>query len=212
MEKKIDKTLIVTSALCLLPVVLGLTLYSKLPAQIPVHFESSGVPDRFFSKPLAVFGLPAVLAAINIYVHFRLNRDPKAENASGALKQAYKWVVPIAALVLMPVSLFMAMGAAIPIAMIGQGLTGLVIAIAGNYLPKCRRNYTIGIRLPWTLDSEENWTRTHRFAGFVWAAGGLLIVINAFAGVPWATLAILALLFVLPPVYAYLSYRGGVRG
>ena len=30
---------------------------------------------------------------------------------------------------------------------------GLIFIVIGNYLPKCRHNYTVGIRLPWTLDN-----------------------------------------------------------
>ena len=33
---------------------------------------------------------------------------------------------------------------------------GLLFIVVGNYLPKCRQSYTIGIKLPWTLASEEN--------------------------------------------------------
>ena len=44
-------------------------------------------------------------------------------------------------------------------------LLGIVLIVVGNYLPKCRQNYMIGIKLPWTLDNEENWDYTHRMAG-----------------------------------------------
>ena len=41
-------------------------------------------------------------------------------------------------------------------------LMGALLIIIGNYLPKCRQNYTIGIKIPWTLADEDNWNRTHR--------------------------------------------------
>lgn len=48
-----------------------------------------------------------------------------------------------------------------------------VFLVVGNYLPKTRQNYTIGIMIPWTPANEENWNRTHRFAGYLWMSGGI---------------------------------------
>ena len=39
--------------------------------------------------------------------------------------------------------------------------TGLLFMIIGNYLPKVKQNNTIGIRVVWTLQDEENWSATH---------------------------------------------------
>ena len=54
-------------------------------------------------------------------------------------------------------SLFIALGRKLPIVMVAGAIVGSVIVICGNYLPKCKQNYSIGIRLPWTLNDEENW-------------------------------------------------------
>mgnify|MGYP000573868704 FL=1 len=45
---------------------------------------------------------------------------------------------------------------------------GLLFVIVGNYLPKVKPNRTIGIRVVWTLQDEENWNATHRFSGKIW--------------------------------------------
>ena len=42
--------------------------------------------------------------------------------------------------------------------------------VIGNYLPKVKQNNTIGIRVVWTLQDEENWNATHRFSGKIWVA------------------------------------------
>ena len=206
MDKKTNKTLIISTILCLLPIVLGLVLYESLPDEIAIHFDSAGRPDNYLPKALAVFGLPVLLAAINVYLHFRLNSDPRRENASASLKAASRWALPLIALVLMPVTLFMAMGSPLPVVMVAKAMAGLVIAVCGNYLPKCRRNFTVGIRLPWTLASDENWRRTHRFAGFVWVTGGLIMTGDAFLSIPYVSLIVIVLLVVLPSVYSYVTY------
>lgn len=47
-------------------------------------------------------------------------------------------------------------------------------------MSKIRQNYTVGIRLPWTLSSEDNWDKTHRLAGKLWIVGGVLVLFNVF--------------------------------
>lgn len=199
-----NKAAVISTVLCLLPIVLSALLYNNLPNQVAVHFDNAGNPDNYLPKALAAFGLPLLLAAINLYSHFRMTADPKVKNSAASLRTLAKWLVPVVSLVVMPITLFMAMGKKVPIAMIVTAMVGLVVVISGNYLPKCKRNYTIGIKLPWTLDNEENWNHTHRFSGFVWVFGGISIIINAFMEIPYLTAAIAAGLIVIPFLYSYL--------
>ena len=46
-------------------------------------------------------------------------------------------------------------------------------------MPKLKQNYTIGIKVPWTLNSEENWNMTHRMAGKVYVVAGVISIIIA---------------------------------
>ena len=90
-------------------------------------------------------------------------------------------------------------------------LVGLAMVIVGNWLPKCKQSYTMGIKLPWTLESEENWNRTHRFAGPVWVAGGLVIMACGVIGgvFMWAMLAAFVVMVIAPVVYSYLMFKRG---
>lgn len=207
MKKKTNSTLIITTLVCLLPVILSLVLYDRLPAQIAVHFDHTGTPDNYLPKAMAVFGLPVLLAAINLLTHFMLDHDPRRKNASATMRLVAKWSIPLISVIVIPVTLFMAMGARIPIVMLVTGLVGVLLVICGNYLPKCKRNYTMGIRLPWTLDSDDNWNKTHRFAGPVWVIGGFLFIATAFFDTLYAGLGVIAIMVVLPAIYSYLTYR-----
>jgi len=59
-------------------------------------------------------------------------------------------------------------------------LIGALYAILGNYFQTLKPNYFIGIRTPWTLENEQIWKKTHRLAGRLWIAGGLLTIIISF--------------------------------
>ncbi len=209
--KRNNKMVLLSTLICLLPMLLSWALYDQLPDQVAIHFDAAGNADNYLPKAWAAFGLPMLMALINLYTYFRLINDPKVENASSQLRQITKWLVPVLSIIIIPVMLFMAMGVSVPISLLGSAVAGVVIVLTGNYLPKCRRNYTVGIKLPWTLDSEENWNKTHRFAGYIWVIGGLVIIVSSFFSAWYVLLAVIALLVVCPIVYSYAFYKNSTH-
>lgn len=84
---------------------------------------------------------------------------------------------------------------------------GFAILVMGNYLPRCRYNFTMGIRTPWTLNDEKNWNKTHRIAGFFWTAGGILMVVLGYFRMAVLYFAVLAVIVLVPVGYSYVLYR-----
>lgn len=124
-----------------------------------------------------------------------------------------KWIIPVPTLILMPVTLFASMGAEIPIQVIVPIFLGVLLIAIGNYLPKSKQSYTVGIRLPWTLNSEENWNRTHHLAGYLWILGGVLLLLCAFLPAVWFLPVLMILLILVAGIlfaYSYSLYRKGV--
>lgn len=210
---KKDKLLWVTTIVCLLPIILSLLLYDQLPAEVPIHFNSKGVPNDYAPKAFAAFGLPFIMAAFNLLTHFSLNNDPRRNNAPSIVRNIGKWTIPLLSVIMVPVSLLIAMGYKISIQMIVLGMVGVLITANGNYLPKCKQNYTVGIKLPWTLHSEENWNKTHHLAGYLWVIGGMLLIIGSFDQIPGMTIILIGILVVItmvPCCYSYWLYKKGV--
>ena len=84
--------------------------------------------------------------------------------------------------------------------------------IIGNYLPKCRRNGVVGIvgiKIPWTLSSDENWDKTHRFAGFVWIVCGAAAIVGGWTKPVVAIVALVAMIL-LPVVYSGILKHKGI--
>ena len=81
--------------------------------------------------------------------------------------------------------------------------------VVGNYLPKCRQNYMIGIKLPWTLDNEENWDYTHRMAGKWWIIGGVLTILLGFQKFvdPIGAVGIILIVTLIPAIASYIYYK-----
>ncbi len=208
---KSKKTLIITSLICLLPMLVGALVYSRLPEQVATHFDLQGNPDGWSSRPFAVFGLPGILLAVNLLIPFALRADPKHKNMSGALVNIVIWTVPVVSLLCSGLTLGRALGYDLRIEVVLPVFMGVLFILIGNYLPKTKQSYTMGIKLPWTLASEENWNRTHRLAGFLWVLGGVYFIVMSFIG--WNLIAFLipiVLMVLAPTVYSYLLYRKGI--
>lgn len=214
LEKKEKVIMWITSIICVLPIILSVVIYQDLPDQIAVHWNNAGTADGYLPRSIAAIGLPILFLAVNLYSKIRLFGDPKRAAHSEALKLISIWLIPLLALVIVPVTLFISMGLNIPIALISLVTAGGLMIICGNYIPKCRRNYTMGLKLPWTLHSDDNWNKTHRLAGILWILGGIIIIISAFLlannlifGVP-VTIAVILILAVAPVLYSFFLYKG----
>ncbi len=199
------RTLLVTCIIILLPMFFGLALWNRLPERMPTHFDFSGTVDDYSGRPFAVIGLPLFILAMQLFCAVMLRADPKKQNISEKLVQLILWICPAVSL-FVGISMYAsALGYALNINRFVSVFVGLLFVVMGNYLPKCRPNYTMGILLPWTLADEENWNHTHRFAGYVWSVVGLVITASAFfGGMNNVLIGLLIAVAVSPAVYSYL--------
>lgn len=210
MIKKNLKTLIITSIIILLPILAGLLLWDQLPAQIPTHWNVDGEVDGWSSKPFAVFGLPLILLAAQWLCMLGTTADPKKGNHPQKILHLVLWIIPVISLLVFAITYATALGKEMRVEMIMPVFIGLVFAIIGNYMPKCKQNYTIGIKIPWTLDSEENWNKTHRFAGRLWVVCGIVIMLTGFFGGFWIFIGIVSVMVLAPMIYSYILHRKGI--
>ena len=210
MIKKHLKTLIITSILTLLPILAGLYLWNTLPEQVPSHWDVNGEIDGWSSKPFFVFGLPCIMLAAQWLCVLGTAADPKKANHSDKVLHLVLWIIPVLSIVLSAMTYMITLGHSVRVEVIMPLIIGLVFTIIGNYLPKCKQSYTVGIKIPWTLNSEENWNRTHRFAGRLWLLCGLGIMLTAFIGGFWVFLPIVLVMVLAPCIYSYLLHRKGI--
>ena len=206
MMKKINlKLLFLTSILTLLPILIGVILWQDLPASLPSHFGLDGQADGFSSKFEVVFLIPLVMLGLHLFAVVVTSLDPKASHVSPKMRTLIYWLVPFIS-GLVQLSIYgAALGLIANSTRIGFVMVGIVFLVVGNYLPKTKQNYTVGIRLPWTLDNEENWNKTHRLAGRLWVLGGAIILVNSFLS--WSVLyvffGVLLVMVLVPIFYSY---------
>ena len=210
MLKKYRKTLIITTVITLLPILAGVILWNKLPEQMPMHFNAAGEVDGWAGKPFGVFGMPLILVAVQwLCALGSLKMDPKAANLNDKVMGLVLWIIPVVSVLMHVLVYGTALGKEMNVQVVLPVLIGLLLIIIGNWLPKCKQTYTLGIKIPWTLEDEDNWNRTHRFAGPVWVACGVVVIAGSLIGGAflWVMLAALVAMIAAPVVYSYLLFK-----
>lgn len=202
-------SLILSSIAIILPILVGLCIWNILPDVIPTHFGIDGNPDSFASKAFAVFGLAGIMLAVHwICILCSVKLDPKSKNiVSSKAFNLVLWISPAICLVCYALMYLYALGVPVSVGFVLSIFMGLLFIIIGNYLPKCKQSYTMGIKLPWTLHDEENWNKTHRLGGFVWVIGGLVILATSFLANFWILLGVLVFMVAIPTIYSYVIYK-----
>lgn len=209
--KKINPWIALSFALTTISIIITLLLYSKLPIEVPRHFNISGEVDGWAPKSFVLFTafLPFILGGIIV---FCTKLDPK-RSAFTKHHKAYNIFLFAITLFMMGIhwaTMLFALGYNIPINKFVIGSMGILFIIIGNYMPQIRPNYTFGIRTPWTLHDEDNWRATHRFGGYMFILIGLLALTCFF--VSKEAIAVLFTIGVLVGslgsyLYSYLYFR-----
>ncbi len=207
MIKKNIKTMIITSVIILLPVIAGLILWDKLPEEVPVHFNAQGDADGWGSKSTAVFAMPLFMLALHWICVFVTSLDPKSKNITVKNLNLVLWITPVLSVFVCGLIYSFALGYKFDISMVFPIFFGILFIVIGNYMPKCKQNYSIGVKTPWALESEENWNYTHRLAGKTWVFGGLAIIALSFLKTVWIFTAITIIMVIIPIVGSYLFHK-----
>ncbi len=201
---------ILSSVVVLLPIVFGLIMWDKLPDTMTTHWGGDGSADGSGAKAFAVFGLPAILLILHLVCLLLTGLDQRQRGQSPKALNLVFWCVPFISLFTGATVYAAALGKTFDFLALIPGLLGVMFVLIGNYLPKIKQNRTLGIRVSWTLNNEENWNKTHRLGGKVWVICGLAMLFSVFlpqaAMVPVSVCAILAAT-VIPIVYSYCIYK-----
>ena len=210
MWKKHKWKLLISSAVILLPVLFGVLVWDQLPQNMTTHWGAGGAADGSSRKAFAVFVLPLVLLAVHWLCVLFSAKDPGNKEQNEKVFGLVLWITPVISLAANAVVYAVAFDREIQPLFFVCVLLGAMFVFIGNYLPKCRQNRTIGIRVKWTLENEDNWNATHRIAGRVWFVAGLLMLVSAFLpGTAAAAVSAVVLVtaVAVPVVYSYLYYR-----
>lgn len=203
------KQLILTSFVIVLPALIGAFFWKALPEQIPTHFGIDGQADGYSSKLFTLVAFPILFVLFQIIALASLERVSVKVTVPAKMRKLYAWIVPALSFIVQGSIYANALGIVKNSPTLVTAFLGMLFIVIGNYLPKTKRNYTIGIRLPWTLSDDKKWYKTHRMAGKLWVIGGLIILLESFVQVamPYVMGVVIAIMIIAPMIYSFLLSR-----
>ncbi len=213
-KSKIIEILLIVSILAL-PFIYLASIYNTLPAIVPTHFNLKGESDNFGDKSSLIFSsllLTAVSIGAFLLVKNAHRIDPKkAAGQSPELLAKIAWCLLIFLSIIQLIIIHSSIVKQIDGGKYIFPAVGLFLAVLGNFMHSIKPNYFVGFRLPWTLENEDNWRKTHQLVSKVWVAGGILIAILTLTIELtisiWIALVIFTLLIAIPTIYSYQLYK-----
>ncbi len=204
----------------LIPAVYLLIIWKQIPQTVPLHFDLKGTVDKYGTKhdfitlilSLTIVNVIVYLLVSNIYKidprkNASLNKERMKRMAFGvAIYLSAIWIMLIYEIAHNDVSMTMKFV---------FGAVGLLLAFIGNNMCNLKPNYFAGIRLPWTLENEDNWRRTHQLAGRLWFFGGIIFAVIALCltdrSIIYIGAAFLAVLIFVPVIYSYSLFKNQTK-
>jgi uncharacterized membrane protein len=193
--------------LTIIPIIYLLNNWSTLPDQVPIHFDPGGDPNGYGSKLIYIF-LPIGVYFIMLVLPYI---DPRKSNYEifGSTYFKLRVILCLFFGIIDTIVVYNTlhgiekMGLLLPISVF------LLFTLLGNYMGNFRPNYFVGIKVPWTLNNDVVWTRTHKMAGKLWFWGGLIGIASLFFVKNFALVMvpIIILIIVVPIVYSYIIYQ-----
>lgn len=199
----------------LAPVIYLVIIWRNLPDRLALHFNLQGNPDRWGNKT-ELWGSAALMIVVTAGTYLLLTNihriDPK--RYAKEMQDKYNKIAFTVVIFLSVVHFFVIYSSSkgeigFPPGVIFAAVS-LLFAFLGNYMYNIKPNYFVGIRVPWTLESEENWRKTHNLAGRLWFVAGIIMAILTLILPPAVGLVVflagIFILVVIPVVYSYKTF------
>lgn len=200
-----------------LPLVVALAALQYLPEKIPAHYGFDNQVTRWGSKYEAL--LYPIATVLMGYFLLAMSRLAARQEEHGENNKNIIIVTGILVLILFNAlngySLYTGFNkvenlSSVPLD-INQlifSITGVLMIIAGNIMPKLRMNAIVGLRTHWSMKNEVVWKKCQRIGGISFIVGGIIIisVCLALKGTS-CLLSVLGILVVLIVINVFFTYR-----
>lgn len=210
--KKTTKMQIFISILSLLPLVLVLAVYSKLPDKVPMQWDFGDKVGYDDKNKLFIIAIMSIVFAVLFPLLPKI--DPKKKNYDkfSSSYQIFQVFMMFFMLFMTAICVIEALRPnTLNVSMLVCIIVGILFAFIGNMMPRFRSNWFCGIRTPWTMSSDENWTKTHRLGGKIFFTAGIITLFSALIPNEYfrfgIMMTVLMIACIVPSVYSYLLYK-----
>ena len=187
----------------------GLYMQPQLPKKMPVHWNAVGEVDRYGSQAEALYLIPAICVVLLVLLWAIPKLSPKGKGIEAFQAQYDLTVLAIMAFMsILQIGMILSSIRSFDMMKLVMGGMCLLFMVIGNLMGKITRNYWMGIRTPWTLESDVVWEKTHRLAARVMVATSAVgLLISLFTPWPFASIVLILGGTLYPVFYSYFVYR-----
>ena len=189
-----------------------IAVYPSLPAEVVTNWGFNGNVE--YSSKSTLWVLWAVNAGMIPLFFIMPKIDPKGKSYAkvDGFYTYFRLVMVVFLAVMMEITILSANDPyRFNVGKIAEIGIALLFIFIGNYLPKCKQSFTLGIKTMWTLSDERVWNKTHRLGGVLFVIAGVVTLAAAlFCGekVMFAVTMVTMLGTVtVTTVYSYILYK-----
>lgn len=199
----------IAAGIVALTVIGSIAAHGALPERVPIHWNFRGEVDGYGSRLMAAALIPAIMIGLLVLFEMLPWLSPVQFKIDG-FRSTYGTIVVVVLAMqafIHAVLLLAGLGYKFDVTRIVTAATFLMLGLIGNQLGKVRRNFYVGVRVPWTLASERVWNETHRLAAWVMCGGGFVGAAFALLGFPLVSLVLLVPIVAVPIVFSLVRYK-----
>lgn len=184
---------------------------TALPEKMASHWNINGEVDGYISKFWGLFLMPFLMIVFTVLFFFIPKIDPEKKNIDKFYDEFDKFIVVFNLFMLYVYILTILWNIGYSINMTASLMPAFAVLFyyCGSLIGKAKRNYSIGIKLPWTLADDGVWEKTHKIGEKLFKLTALFVLLGtfftqyAFALMFIPLIASMAYLF----IYSYLEYQ-----
>ncbi len=186
--KKLNKIMLMLS---ILPILFTSVFLFFMNDTVPMHYNAIGAVDRYGSK-YENFIFPAIILLMYaFYIVYTKVYTKYSTNSVEKIKNNVRITTIIVTTIIAALNIFQLIFLILAISkpdsttftdnvpFIINTVMALLLIIAGNFLPKTKRNSFIGVRTSWTESSDLAWYESNRAGGIAFVVTGVLTIIES---------------------------------
>jgi uncharacterized membrane protein len=204
-------TKIIALAIIVASFALGIYFYPQLPETVASHWDSAGQVNGYLNRFWGAFLMPIIILAMFLLFLIIPKIDPLSENIK-KFRRYFDWLIVLIMVFMVYVyllSVLWNLGKEFNLSQFLIPAFGLLFFYMGVLVENAQRNWSIGIRTPWTLSSDEIWNKTHQIGGKLFKISGIITLLGIVFPLwaMWLVLAPIIASSVFLFVYSYLQYK-----
>ncbi len=196
--------------------IIGIYFYPQLPATVAAHWSATGVANGFMGRFWGVFLLPIVSLVLFVIFAIIPSIDPQHENFAKFSHHFHLFVLFMMGffLYLEALLLYYNVGAPFNIVRFLMPAFAALFWAVGALLSHARRNWFVGIRTPWTLESDRVWNKTHALASRLFKTCALLALLGIVFPTSgfWYVIVPVVVTVLWTVIYSYTEYQKEQQG